>query len=326
MGNSTCCGGNTQKDELTEAVRNISREGKEELLPEHGFISPGGPGANKSKLVSFKEKQLADGTDTSAKVRAAPAPLTMIDEDEHAEEQQAPPSLVRSISAVSFHGIDIPEDDAQAEAMAKGPQKAPIQPKRSINRVSTPAAGALKHTLSGSSLTRAASKSLTDVAKRTEGFFFAKSPTAKEATEKEPEIPDLDGTWVCIDTWGLDDFLKEMGVNYMKRLAASKAPWPSWDFQQDGNSISFTNHTMMGEISESFVVGGAEYTAIDGQKQALTCKATWEGHKLIIHRKGPQGRFKEEREIDGDILVFKLTGLEEGQKSTWGRKFKRKEI
>lgn len=29
------------------------------------------------------------------------------------------------------------------------------------------------------------------------------------------------------------DFLKEMGISYVKRLAASKAPWPSWQFQQD---------------------------------------------------------------------------------------------
>ena len=29
------------------------------------------------------------------------------------------------------------------------------------------------------------------------------------------------------------DFLKEMGISYVKRLAASKAPWPSWEFQQD---------------------------------------------------------------------------------------------
>lgn len=24
-----------------------------------------------------------------------------------------------------------------------------------------------------------------------------------------------------------------MGISYVKRLAASKAPWPSWEFQQD---------------------------------------------------------------------------------------------
>jgi len=26
---------------------------------------------------------------------------------------------------------------------------------------------------------------------------------------------------------------KEMGISYMKRLAASKAPWPSWEFKQE---------------------------------------------------------------------------------------------
>ena len=26
---------------------------------------------------------------------------------------------------------------------------------------------------------------------------------------------------------------KGMGISYMKRLAASKAPWPSWEFKQE---------------------------------------------------------------------------------------------
>lgn len=137
--------------------------------------------------------------------------------------------------------------------------------------------------------------------------------------------PDFNGEWVCIATWGLDEFLKEMGISYMKRLAASKAPWPSWEFQQNQDKIKFCNHTMLGDINEEFVVDGPEYSTVDGHKQTLTCQARWEGSILVIERNGPQGRFREERSIDPTTgeLHFKLQGME-ANSSAWGRKFKRK--
>lgn len=86
--------------------------------------------------------------------------------------------------------------------------------------------------------------------------------------------PDFNGEWICIATWGLDEFLKEMGISYMKRLAASKAPWPSWEFKQEQDQFSFCNHTMLGDIREEFVADGTPYSTVDGHKQTLECAAT----------------------------------------------------
>jgi len=144
-------------------------------------------------------------------------------------------------------------------------------------------------------------------------------------TRRQPARPSFHGQWACIGTWGLDDFLKENGISKMQRMAASKAPWPSWEFQQDGDHIVFINHSFLGDITEEFEVGGPEYTAIDGKKQKLQCKAFWEDETLVIERSGPQGRFKEERALDGEgRLQFTLTSLDKASSSSWGRTFAKK--
>lgn len=163
---------------------------------------------------------------------------------------------------------------------------------------------------------RASKRSKKSLASRISGFFHK---------GQKPVVPDFNGQWICVSTWGLDEFLKEMGISYVKRLAASKAPWPSWEFQQDEDKFYFCNHTVMGPIKEEFVANGAPYNTVDGHKQTLECMAFWEKNTLVIERCGPQGRFREERCIDDQgILIFKLTGLEEGQNTSWGRTFKRK--
>lgn len=133
------------------------------------------------------------------------------------------------------------------------------------------------------------------------------------------------GDWVCTATWGLDDFLKECGISKIQRLAASKAPWPSWTFEQQGDEVVFTNHTLMGDLRESFKVGGPEYVAIDGKQQKLQCRARWDGEALVIERSGPQGRFRETRAIDQEgHLQFTLRGLDKAANTSWGRTFRRK--
>ncbi|CAL1163461.1 unnamed protein product [Cladocopium goreaui] len=132
---------------------------------------------------------------------------------------------------------------------------------------------------------------------------------------------DEDGGGVKIDGGRLR---KEMGISYMKRLAASRAPWPSWEFKQEQDQFSFCNHTMLGDIREEFVADGTPYSTVDGHKQTLECAAIWEGSTLVIERCGPQGRFREERSIDEKgQLHFKLQGMEE-KSIAWGRTFKRK--
>merc|ERR1719329_1540899 len=52
--------------------------------------------------------------------------------------------------------------------------------------------------------------------------------------------PLFHGSWVCVATWGLGDFLKAGGISYVQRLAAEKAPWPSWEFSVKGEVVLFT--------------------------------------------------------------------------------------
>lgn len=136
--------------------------------------------------------------------------------------------------------------------------------------------------------------------------------------------PNFNGLWTCTATWGLDAFLKDAGISKMQRMAAGGAPWPSWEFGQNGDNIDFTNHSFLGDLNEKFRVGGPEYTQVDGRKQENTCNAYWETESLIIERSGPQGRFREERYIDADgMLQFVLKGLDKNVDSSWGRTFRR---
>jgi len=195
--------------------------------------------------------------------------------------------VARAISSCSLQGIHLDEADAKEQHQSGHPEAMRVR----------------SHT----TMSLASQKSIVDIIT---DFFQHK--------------PNLTGEWVCIETWGLDDFLKEMGISYMKRLAATKAPWPSWEFKQDKDQINFCNHTMLGDIKEEFVADGGSYQMIDGHKQTLNCTAFWEGATLVIERAGPQGRFREERQIDANgVLNFTLKGCEPETKE-WGRKFKRK--
>merc|ERR1719350_2592144 len=145
-------------------------------------------------------------------------------------------------------------------------------------------------------------------------------------TLQEAVRPSFHGKWKCIDTWGLETFLLEqMGVGFIQRKAAAKAPWPSWQFVQDADRITFTNFTAMGELQENYIVDGPEYVTIDGWKREIHCKATWEGDVLVIVRTGPEGRFREERIIDDQghlqFTLSKLNPTTEEPTGSWGRTF-----
>jgi len=134
----------------------------------------------------------------------------------------------------------------------------------------------------------------------------------------------LEGLWTCTNTWGLSAFLKHSGVNLLKRKAAESAPWPSWEYQQSGNNIVFINHSAMGKLREDITVNGQTYTTVDGWKQTITCRATWESGSLVIEKDGPQGKFREERTIDHHgRLQFVLQPLSPVGPN-WGRTFEKK--
>jgi len=242
-------------------------------------------------------------------------------EDKPEEEQEGerlgkqPESIQKAYSSVSLHGIDLGDDEGDAQEADEGPPS----PSKS--------SGGRQPPVIHRSTTAQSTSSKKSMAVAVGGFLtrLTRSLTGR-IVQQVPERPNFHGSWVCIATWGLDEFLKAAGISYVQRCAAAKASWPSWDFEQDEDSIKFCNHTMMGDISEVFTVGGPEYIAVDGRKQKIRSNATWEGSNcLLILRDGPQGKFQERRLInEKGELHFTLTGKEAGTEHSWGRSFVRK--
>lgn len=154
-----------------------------------------------------------------------------------------------------------------------------------------------------------------------------------KASEKKSSAPikeglagPLIGKWKCVDTWGLDEFLKAQKRSYFERKMASSAKWPDWEFKvegsEGGDKVIFMNNTMIGLLTED-IFFDKEYEYVDGQKNAWKVAATWmatdAGGTLIMERTGSVCTTKEERVVNGDKLTFTLTS---GGVS-WGRSFER---
>mmetsp|Transcript_6424 Transcript_6424/g.14054 ORF Transcript_6424/g.14054 Transcript_6424/m.14054 type:complete len:410 (+) Transcript_6424:34-1263(+) len=208
--------------------------------------------------------------------------------------------------------------------------KTPISPASVLSRLPTPTSSRrMGETRSFTSPKAANLLAMLSSASRNVAGQASKSPASttgqQDLDEEEHDgTPSFSGDWVCVGTWGLEDFLKKIGTPYMQRKLALSAPWPSWEFRQTGNNFYFKNKGCLGDIVEEFVVGGPSYSMRDGRKQLLTCSATWLDGTLVIKRNGPQGEFQEERTIDpnGKTMHFVLRSLD-GSGSSWGRTFER---
>jgi len=133
----------------------------------------------------------------------------------------------------------------------------------------------------------------------------------------------LMGSWKCVDTFGLEDFLKASGVGVFQRKVAMAARWPAWDWSNEGAHILFINHSAIGDLKEEIPLN-KEYAFKDGHKNDFKCTAEWtkteDGGCLKIDRKGKVGDYIEERTVKGNKLEFVLTHSN-GVK--WGRTFER---
>lgn len=131
------------------------------------------------------------------------------------------------------------------------------------------------------------------------------------------------GSWKCVATQGLGDFLKQSGVNLFQRKIAMAARWPSWEFKAPGSAaqVQFINNSAVGVLMEDMKLDGQDYTIVDGRNNSLVCQSNWypaqNGGVLVTTRSGPMGAYTEERRVEGDRLEFTLT---DGQHS-WGRSF-----
>eukprot|EP00435_Cladocopium_sp_Y103_P015709 s243_g3.t2 len=144
--------------------------------------------------------------------------------------------------------------------------------------------------------------------------------------EEEVDLEVLLGTWKCVDTWGLDEFLKTNGVGMLQRKLAASAKWPNWDFIRTERGIRFVNHSMLGDLVEDIDLT-EEYASKDGQGNLAKCRAEWltvrDGGMLRTRKMGDLGDWIEERKVTDDRLEFVLTQQKNGSK--WGRSFVRLE-
>jgi len=141
--------------------------------------------------------------------------------------------------------------------------------------------------------------------------------------DSDQGVRALVGSWKCVATNGLDEFLKATGVGVFQRKIAKAAKWPRWEYNMNGESLVFVNHSAIGDLREDLLIG-EEYAWRDGHGNAMTCIAEWRssamGGTLMISRSGPLGSYTEERRVTGDRLDFTLT---HGSGAAWGRSFVR---
>ena len=145
--------------------------------------------------------------------------------------------------------------------------------------------------------------------------------------EEDVDVDVLLGTWRCIDTWGLEDFLRANGVGIIQRKVALAAKWPNWDFRRGPlNGIHFVNHSMLGDLVEDMRLD-EEYECRDGHGNLLHCRAEWlqipGGGMLRTRKTGSIGDWLEERTVTGDKLEFVL---KQSNGAQWGRSFRREVI
>lgn len=143
-------------------------------------------------------------------------------------------------------------------------------------------------------------------------------------------LPDLSGIWRCVENWGLDDFMRAYGISDRDRRVAVKAPLPWWSLEHsiEKNLIHFINHGAVADVEEFIDLSGTHYITFDARQQKILNKAIWEDSTLVVKRRGPHGKFREERMID-DLGYMQWTlivsnGPQKGQK--WGQKYERQSM
>merc|ERR1719444_689802 len=76
-------------------------------------------------------------------------------------------------------------------------------------------------------------------------------------TQKEELQTILCHAWTCVNTFGLEEFLKANGANVFQRKIAINAKWPAWEYsmKEDG-TLAFVNHSAFGDLHETLRLDG----------------------------------------------------------------------
>eukprot|EP00927_Polykrikos_kofoidii_P060941 TRINITY_DN55839_c0_g1_i1.p1 TRINITY_DN55839_c0_g1~~TRINITY_DN55839_c0_g1_i1.p1 ORF type:complete len:444 (-),score=57.63 TRINITY_DN55839_c0_g1_i1:54-1385(-) len=130
-------------------------------------------------------------------------------------------------------------------------------------------------------------------------------PSERSNPEPGFEPTVLIGSWKCVDTQNMEDFLIKSGIGMFQRKIALAAKWPTFEFIIDGRLIILNNHSAIGIIREEIALD-QEYEWVDGKKNKFSSFSTWtsdsNGGVLLTKRTGVIGSYTEERRVVGDKL------------------------
>jgi len=238
---------------------------------------------------------------------------------------QAPPALPHEASTRTVHSALGAELDNMGSWLD---QTSPVGQKTSSLTLAEPEG---RHPANDTDPTSPSSRGLTLLGRTSPNQKAAGAASPAPASQVASARPEdqvdevlARGSWTCVATTGLEEFLKHTGIGTFQRKLAMAARWPSWEFKVTKGNLHFLNHSAMGDLHEDIRLDGQTYEWKDGRGNLMSCTATWEktaeGGILRISRTGAIATYSEERRVEGDTLTFSLTNSDG---AIWGRVFNR---
>eukprot|EP00931_Biecheleriopsis_adriatica_P038226 TRINITY_DN21918_c0_g1_i1.p1 TRINITY_DN21918_c0_g1~~TRINITY_DN21918_c0_g1_i1.p1 ORF type:complete len:341 (-),score=44.72 TRINITY_DN21918_c0_g1_i1:73-1095(-) len=124
-------------------------------------------------------------------------------------------------------------------------------------------------------------------------------------------VHPLSGSWRCVDSEGLDDFLKAAGGGFLERSLFLNAGRLIWKFSVGSDWINYIAHTATGIIGESVPLDGSSFVQEYCRGSLFECRASWEnseyGGVLTIRRQGSAGSYVEVCRVHGNNLSYVLS-------------------
>ncbi|XP_054158608.1 fatty acid-binding protein-like [Oppia nitens] len=118
-------------------------------------------------------------------------------------------------------------------------------------------------------------------------------------------MAEFAGKWKLDKSDNFDNFLKELGINFMMRKMAGTAS-PTVEISRDGDSFTFKTITSIKTSSVTFTLGQEfEEERLDGKK--VKSVMTLDGNKLIQTQVDNGKEVKYVREFNGDVLTVTST-------------------
>ena len=120
------------------------------------------------------------------------------------------------------------------------------------------------------------------------------------------EHVDFSGKWKLTESHNFDEYMKVLGVGYLKRKLAHRIyPAQDWERLPDG-TWQMTTHTPLGDKVETFPIGDTIEDVVDGNHLSKT--SSWRDGVLVTTVTSPSYPSEGEmrRYIDGDRLILQM--------------------